>query len=168
MEGFNLRNTLITILGTILVPCILHGLIPFLILSSTSELAFTRIGPMEMFSLLIAALGICMVVWVSTTFVSRGKGTAAPFLPPTEFVAIGLYKYVRNPMYIGLLLVILAEAIFFRSVWLLIYAFFLWLATHSYVVLIEEPDLKRRFGAAYREYLMVTPRWVPRPPRKGA
>ena len=119
--------------------------------------------------MIMAAVGICMVVWVSVTFVRRGMGTAVPLLPPAQFVAIGLYRFVRNPMYIGLLLVIIAEAIFFRSVWLLVFACFFWLAVHSYVVLIEEPDLKRRFGADYDEYLTTTPRWIPRPLRhKGA
>jgi protein-S-isoprenylcysteine O-methyltransferase Ste14 len=124
-----------------------------------------RIGPLEVFSMIVASIGICVVVWVSVTFVRRGKGTAVPLLPPTQFVAIGLYRFVRNPMYIGLLLVIIAETIFFRSVWLLIYASLFWLAVHCYVVLIEEPDLKRRFGASYMEYLTATPRWIPRPLR---
>jgi protein-S-isoprenylcysteine O-methyltransferase Ste14 len=127
------------------------------------------LGLIEVLSLIVATSGIYMVVWVSVTFVRQGKGTAMPLLPPTKFVAIGLYKYVRNPMYVGLLVVIIAEAAFFRSVWLLVYASLLWLAVHSYVVNIEEPDLGRRFGIAYEEYLMETPRWIPRPPRhKGA
>lgn len=71
-------------------------------------------------------------------------------------------------MYVGLLVVILAEAVVFRSVWLLVYACLLWLAAHSYVVFIEEPDLCRRFGNGYKEYRSETPRWIPRPPqRKG-
>ena len=164
-----MRNILITISGTILVPSILHVMIPYLILQGTSGLAFPPVGPIEIFSIVVAAVGICMVIWVSVTFVRRGRGTAAPLLPPERFVTIGLYKYVRNPMYVGILLVIVAESIFFRSAWLMLYAFLLWLAAHSYVVLIEEPDLDRRFGAAYKEYLMDTPRWIPRPPRnKGA
>lgn len=164
-----MRNTLLTIFGTVLVPCILHLLIPFLILQNTSGLNFPRIGLIEIFSIIATAVGITMVIWVSVIFVRRGKGTAVPLLPPTKFVPIGLYKYVRNPMYVGLLAVILAESAFFRSVWLLVYACLLWLAVHSYVVFIEEPDLGRRFGNAYEEYRMETPRWIPRPPRqKGA
>jgi protein-S-isoprenylcysteine O-methyltransferase Ste14 len=156
-----MRNTLITIMGTILVPCILHCLFPFLILLSASELALPSIGLLQVSSFIVASVGLCMVVWVSVNFVTRGKGTAVPMLPPTRFVAVGLYRYVRNPMYIGLLLVIAAEAMFFRSIWLLIYGTCVWIAVHSYVVLVEEPGLQRRFGADYKAYLRSTPRWLP-------
>ena len=161
-----MRNTLITIFGTTLVPCILHILVPYVILQGTSGLDFPHMGIVEILCIFIAIIGLYMVVWVSVTFVRRGRGTAVPLLPPTKFVAIGLYKYVRNPMYVGLLLVIIAEAIFFRSIWLFVFASLLWLATHTYVVLKEEPELARRFGDAYKEYLTQTPRWIPRPPRK--
>ena len=67
-------------------------------------------------------------------------------------------------MYVGILLVIIAEAIFFRSAWLLLYASLLWLAAHSFVVLIEEPQLEKRFGVSYKDYVKRTPRWIPRPP----
>ena len=161
-----MRNTLITILGTILVPSILHVLFPSLILQGTSGLDFPKVGIIEILSIIVAAIGISMVVWVSATFVRRGRGTAVPLLPPTKFVSKGLYRYVRNPMYVGLLLVIIAEAIFFRSIWLLVYGSLIWLAAHIYVVLIEEPNLGRRFGATYEEYLVTTPRWIPRLPRQ--
>ncbi len=160
-----MRNTLITIAGTILVPCILHLIIPYLILTGIAEFTFPQLGLIEVVSILLAVMGISMVVWVSTTFVRRGKGTAVPLLPPNVFVSTGLYRFVRNPMYVGLLLVILAEAIFFRSVWLLLYAFILWLPTHTYTVLVEEPQLEARFGDTYRDYKSGTPRWIPRPPR---
>ncbi|UCF62459.1 MAG: isoprenylcysteine carboxylmethyltransferase family protein [Anaerolineaceae bacterium] len=160
-----MRNTLITIAGTILVPCIIHFLVPYLILQATSESAPSQLGLIEVGSVILAVIGISMVIWVSITFVRRGKGTAAPIVPPKEFVAIGLFRFVRNPMYVGLLLVIFAEAVFFRSAWILLYGSLLWLATHSYTVLIEEPELERRFGATYRNYRSTTPRWIPRPPR---
>lgn len=159
-----MRNTLITTAGTIIVPSVIDFLIPFLILNAASETEVPPIGLIEIGSILLAVIGICMVVWVSITFVSRGKGTPVPLIPPTEFVAGGLYRWVRNPMYVGLLLVILAEAVFFRSAWLLLYAFLLWLPVHSATVFIEEPQLERRFGNAYLKYKSATPRWIPRPP----
>ena len=102
-----------------------------------------------------------MVVWVAAAFVARGKGTAVPLLPPTVFVAVGLFRFFRNPMYAGLVLVIAAEAIIFRSWWLLLYAVFTWLVMHSYVVFVEEPRLAKRFGETYTHYLEQTPRWIP-------
>jgi protein-S-isoprenylcysteine O-methyltransferase Ste14 len=157
-----MRNTLLTITGTILVPSILHIFLPFLILQSTSVTSFPSIGFIEVVSILLALFGISIVIWVSITFVRHGKGTAVPFYPPTEFVALGLYRFVRNPMYVGIFLVIIAEAIFFRSVWLLVYGAFLWLPVQIYVIRVEEPQLESRFGASYRNYKTTTPRWIPR------
>ena len=136
-----MRNTLITVLGTTLVPVMLHLLIPSWILQNTSGWTAPDFGLIELVSILAALGGYIMVIWVAVIFVRRGKGTAMPLLPPTEFVPMGFYQYVRNPMYLGLLLVILAEAVVFRSLGLLIYASLLWLAVHSYVVYVEEPDL---------------------------
>jgi protein-S-isoprenylcysteine O-methyltransferase Ste14 len=116
-------------------------------------------------SILIAALGVIIVTWVSVVFVTRGRGTPIPILPPKEFVAQGLYRYVRNPMYVGGLLIVLAQTTFFLSPWLFVYILILWLALHSFIVLIEEPQLERRFGGSYRQYKARTPRWIPRRPK---
>lgn len=159
-----MRNTLITIFGTIAVPSILHGLIPFLILSAGSGVVPLKLGYVEIGAIFLAMIGLSMVIWVAVAFVRRGRGTAVPLLPPREFVAAGLFRYIRNPMYAGLVLVVIAEAIFTRSGWILLYAFILWLAMHSYVVLMEEPRLARRFGETYLRYLEETPRWIPRWP----
>ena len=159
-----MRNALITTAGTILVPSIIDFLIPYLILNTASETAVPQIGLLEIGAIILAVIGICMVVWVSITFVSRGKGTPVPFIPPTEFIAGGLFRWVRNPMSVGLLLVIMAEAVFFPSVWLLLYAFLLWLLAHTFIVLLEEPQLEKRFGDAYQNYKSTTPRWIPRSP----
>ena len=159
-----MRNIAVTIAGTVLVPFIVHILVPYLLLRATSGSAPDQLGPVEVSSIVLAVIGISMIIWVSTTFVRRGNGTAAPVLPPKKFVAVGLFRFVRNPMYVGILLVIVAEAIFFRSAWLLLYASLLWLAAHSFVVLIEEPQLEKRFGVSYKDYVKRTPRWIPRPP----
>jgi protein-S-isoprenylcysteine O-methyltransferase Ste14 len=68
-------------------------------------------------------------------------------------------------MYLGVLLILFAEAILFRSAWILLYAAMLWLALHSFAVLLEEPQLERRFGDTYRAYRAHTPRWLPRRPK---
>jgi protein-S-isoprenylcysteine O-methyltransferase Ste14 len=69
-------------------------------------------------------------------------------------------------MYLGALLILLAETVLFRSPWILLYAAALWLALHTFAVLIEEPQLERRFGDTFRDYKARTPRWLPGPPRK--
>jgi len=105
-----------------------------------------------------------MVLWVSIVFVRKGQGTPIPIEPPTRLVLQGLYRYVRNPMYAGAVLILLGDVIFFHSGWLLLYAVGLWSALHIALVVFEEPQLKKRFGADYEQYLKAVPRWIPRMP----
>jgi Phospholipid methyltransferase len=102
-----------------------------------------------------------MIVAVSTTFVRHGKGTPIPTDPPGRLVIVGLFHYVRNPMYEGALLVLVAETAYFRYLGLLLYAAGLWAALHTFLVLVEEPQLRKRFGADYEQYLRRVPRWIP-------
>jgi len=159
-----MRNTLVTIFATIVVPGIFVFLLPYWILQTTGILPPSQVGAIEVVSILLAVVGAAMVVWVSFAFVSRGKGTPVPVDPPRALVAEGLYRFVRNPMYAGALLILFAESVFFRSAWILLYAAMLWLALHSFTVFVEEPQLERRFGDAYRQYRDRTPRWIPRRP----
>jgi type IV secretory pathway TrbD component len=83
-------------------------------------------------------------------------------MPPKELVAGGVYRHVRNPMYVGALAALAGEVLFFRSGWIALYGAGLWAALHAFAVLIEEPQLERRFGETYRRYKTTTPRWLPR------
>ena len=161
-----MKNALVSALATILVPSVAAVLVPYWILRATDGLAGPLIGPLEMVAIALVLLGGVMVVWVSSAFVIRGKGTPVPVAPPENLIAAGLYRFVRNPMYVGALLALVTEVAFFRSAWILLYAGFLWLALHTFTVLIEEPDLERRFGDSYRDYKARTPRWIPRRPRR--
>jgi protein-S-isoprenylcysteine O-methyltransferase Ste14 len=105
-----------------------------------------------------------MVIWVSTTFVRQGKGTPVPIEPPKRLVITGLYRYLRNPMYVGAILITLAESLYFSLILLVIYSFGLWAILHTFMVIFEEPQLKRRFGADYERYLSEVPRWIPKFP----
>jgi protein-S-isoprenylcysteine O-methyltransferase Ste14 len=107
-------------------------------------------------------IGIAMLVWCFWDFLAKGKGTPAPIDPPKELVVSGLYEYVRNPMYVGVLFVILGHFLWFGFWNLLIYAALVFLAFHSFVIFYEEPNLKQRFGSAYEGYLKRVPRWIPR------
>ena len=161
-----MKNALVSALATIVVPGVAVILVPYWILRATGELNGPRIGLLETVAIALALLGAVMVVWVSVAFVTRGKGTPVPVAPPEVLVAEGLYRFVRNPMYVGALLALVAEALLFRSAWILLYAGFLGLALHTFTVLLEEPDLERRFGESYRAYKERTPRWIPRRPAK--
>jgi protein-S-isoprenylcysteine O-methyltransferase Ste14 len=82
--------------------------------------------------------------------------------PPKELVAVGFYRYVRNPMYVGILLILIGHFLWFGFWLLLVYSAVAFVITHLFVILYEEPTLKKNFGAAYEGYLERVPRWIPR------
>jgi protein-S-isoprenylcysteine O-methyltransferase Ste14 len=146
----------------VLVPGTVVGLVPHWI---RSALGASPAGPLlQALSLVLAAVGLAVYLWCALDF-ARAAGTPAPIDPPRELVARGLYRVCRNPMYVGVLSLIAAQAIFFASPGTLLYAALLFLAFHSFVVFYEEPTLTRNFGAAYQRYLASVPRWVPLPRR---
>lgn len=106
--------------------------------------------------------GGAALLWSTWDFLVKGRGTPAPIDPPEELVVRGLYRYVRNPMYVGGLLILAGHFLWFQSRKLLLYAGGLFLAFHNFVVFYEEPDLRHRFGAAYERYYQSVPRWIPR------
>jgi protein-S-isoprenylcysteine O-methyltransferase Ste14 len=93
---------------------------------------------------------------------ARAGGTPMPAAPPDRLVVTGFNRFVRNPMYVGLLVVILGQALLFDSLWLVAYAALGWIATASFVHWYEEPTLLRSFGAQYEEYRCNVPAWTPR------
>jgi protein-S-isoprenylcysteine O-methyltransferase Ste14 len=110
-------------------------------------------------------VGAVLMVACIATFVIRGRGTPAPFDPPREFVASGPYRWVRNPMYIGMFVFLAGYALCAVSFGALLVAFGMLAVAHLFALLYEEPALERRFGESYRQYRRMTPRWIPRPPR---
>ncbi len=110
---------------------------------------------------LIAAAHLILVSQI-TRFVKQGRGTPVPLAPPKTLVAKGLYGRVRNPMYAAYIAIALGEAILYRSWILLAYTAGFALLLHSYVVLVEEPKLRARFGAPYERYCETSGRWLPR------
>lgn len=114
----------------------------------------------------VALAGGVLVAWCLVTFITRGRGTPAPFDPPREFVATGPYRYARNPMYIGAGIAILGAGLMVASPAIVLLALFFWLAAHLFVVLYEEPALESRFGDGYLAYKSSVNRWVPQVPRE--
>ncbi len=153
-----------TVLATLLVPGVAIFAIPYIILRWTGTGWPSSLGLLQATSFGFGLIGMGMVIWVSFSFVTKGRGTPIPLDPPAEFVASGLFRFVRNPMYVGVTLTLLSEALFFGSGGILIFAGLLWLTLHLFLLLIEEPQLKARFGESYQGYLESTPRWVPRIP----
>jgi len=118
--------------------------------------------------LVLVVLGAALALWCIGAFALVGRGTPAPFDAPREFVAVGPYRYVRNPMYLGALLILVGVALFLGWPSALAVAAGFVLLAHVFVLLYEEPTLERRFGASYREYKRAVERWLPRAPERGS
>jgi protein-S-isoprenylcysteine O-methyltransferase Ste14 len=110
----------------------------------------------------LLAVGGVLAFACITTFVIRGGGTPAPFDPPRKFVAVGPYRFVRNPMYIGGFLVLCGFGLYERSPAILFFALPWLLLAHLFVLLYEEPHLRATFGASYDAYCRSVRRWLPR------
>jgi len=142
-------------------------LIPLWIFTATRDWLVLDIGSARYGGLVPLLLGACISLWCVWEFVLRGKGIPAPFDPPTRLVVHGLYRYMRNPMYGGLFLVLVGEAVLCASIFILLYSVLALSAAHAFVVFYEEPTLRRQFGEAYEQYLESVPRWLPRLPKRG-
>ena len=130
-------------------------------------LAFCRRGPgfqpggLAYLSFLLWPLGALGVLWCFFDFTYRGRGTPLPTDPPKKLVVTGPYRYVRNPIYVSVLLILLGHFLWFGFWSLLVYAGVAFIGTHLFVILYEEPSLRKRFGRAYEDYLHKVPRWLP-------
>jgi protein-S-isoprenylcysteine O-methyltransferase Ste14 len=109
----------------------------------------------------LIVLGVAVYLSCQWHFAIFGRGTPAPIDAPSRFVAVGLYRHVRNPMYLGVLSVILGWATVFQMAVLLWYALAVATAVHLFVLFYEEPHLRRVFGREYEEYCAQVNRWLP-------
>lgn len=110
----------------------------------------------------ILVFGLLLFVQSIVLFIKIGRGTLAPWNPTKKLVVKRLYRYLRNPMIVGVLLILLGEAALFKSATLLIWAAVFFSVNHFYFVFKEEPDLQKRFGNEYLEYCNNVPRWLPK------
>ena len=113
--------------------------------------------------LALLALGLASYTWCVWDFASFGRGTPLPIDAPRKLVVRGLYRHTRNPMYLGVITVVVGWAAIFAMVWLLTYATALAACCHVFVVLYEEPKLQELFGLEYESYRRAVPRWLTRP-----
>jgi protein-S-isoprenylcysteine O-methyltransferase Ste14 len=118
-------------------------------------------GAPQIAGMIIGGVGTVIALWCIFTFVFVGKGTPAPVDPPRRLVIRGPYRFVRNPMYIGAGLVLVGLAIFYESISVAMYAGLFLLAAHIFVVVYEEPTLRRTFGQEYDAYRARVGRWWP-------
>jgi protein-S-isoprenylcysteine O-methyltransferase Ste14 len=151
------------VLFTVVVPGAGAVWVPWRILSGSGATVTSTAWP----AFVLIAAGAALYVRCVWAFAAVGRGTPGPWDAPQRVVAVGPYRWVRNPIYIAALLVVLGEAWLFASLPLLVYAAAMAICFHVFVVGYEERTLRRRFGDAYANYLRTVPRWIPRPPTQG-
>jgi protein-S-isoprenylcysteine O-methyltransferase Ste14 len=146
---------------TLLQPGIVAGLIPYWIVHRQGY------NPLESpfqithyIGLLIFTLGWYLTIDCIYRFAVYGNGTLSPADPTKKLVINGWYRYTRNPMYVGVMMILLGEVIFFRSTQLLFYTLFVMAAFTVFIIVIEEPRLKRDFGEEYLAYSKRVRRWI--------
>jgi protein-S-isoprenylcysteine O-methyltransferase Ste14 len=150
-----------TILFTIIAPGTVTVLVPCLLRASGFEISTLPLDNWRVLGVALILVGGAIYLWCAWDFTFKGKGTPNPDAPPTELVVSGLYRFVRNPMYVGVGSVVFGEAIWFESTTLLIFAGLLPLAFHLRVIHFEEPVLRHQFGETYMRYCDTVPRWIP-------
>ena len=149
---------------TILQPGTVAVLIPYWLISSRSDGVLPSHQPLRYLGLPLIVIGAATLLWCIWDFFSSGRGTISPIDPPKHLVVRGLYRYVRNPMYVAVVIVLWGEAVFFMSQAVLIEAAIFFLLANLFVMLYEEPTLRRKFGDSYKNYTQTVGRWIPKPP----
>lgn len=144
------------------LPSMVAGLVPTLIVVGRSP----RSGATLPAGVMVLAVGVVLLGWCVRDFFVIGRGTLAPWDPPRHLVVVGLYRFVRNPMYVAVLTIVAGWALLYRSLPLVGYVLFLAVAFHLRVVVYEEPRLARMFGPEWSDYRGRVSRWWPRLPRK--
>jgi len=152
------------LLFTLLVPGFVAGWLPLFWLRRGPILPESWV-PWHFAALPLLLAGAAVYAHCVWHFASYGRGTPAPIDAPKRLVQRGLYRWVRNPMYLGVLLFILGETIFFRQLVLVIHLVCVASLIQVFVLAYEEPTLQRRFGALYSDYCNAVHRWLPRRPR---
>jgi protein-S-isoprenylcysteine O-methyltransferase Ste14 len=161
-----MKLALRSLLYAILLPGTVIVLIPQLIVSVSGKGIARPWGVLQGLGLIGVVLGAGILLRCIWEFMVTGRGTLAPIDPPTELVVRGLYRYVRNPMYLGAFTLLLGQAALFESVPVLVYGV-TWFAIINVIVLFhEEPVLRRRFGTSYERYTASVRRWVPAKPAR--
>jgi protein-S-isoprenylcysteine O-methyltransferase Ste14 len=150
-------------------PGTVAGLIPWALTQWRTQPPLFGASALPWFGYFLVGAGASVVAESFVRFALKGLGTPAPVAPTELLVVSGSYRYVRNPMYIGVFSVIVGQALALGSTLLLEYAAFVGLCFFAFVVLYEEPSLQRRFGPSYDSYRANVPRWWPRlTPWRGA
>jgi len=146
----------------VIAPGTVAGYVPWRISGWRMQAPLLHFSPFRWLGVLLIAAGVPVLLDSFARFAIKGLGTPAPVFPTRHLVVSGLYRYVRNPMYVAVVAVILGQGLLLGSVRVLEYGILVWLAFHLFVLLYEEPTLRRSFGAEYETFCAHVSRWIPR------
>jgi len=146
---------------TIFFPGNVAVLVPSWLLARNANTMPHHWGFLQYLALLSTSAGIVIYFQCVRDFAIAGRGTPSPFDPPSNLVVRGPYRFVRNPLYLAVLVMLLSETVFFESWALLRYTVGYIVTVHLIVVLYEEPKLRHTFGASYDRYSQCVRRWLP-------
>lgn len=147
------------LLFLVLIPGTVAGYIPYRIVRTTDWRPSMSLSLTSILSVCVIVVGLLVLLRCVWEFLAVGRGTLAPVDPPRRLVVTGLYRFTRNPMYNGVLAMLLGEAWLFRSTTLLRYAAVMFVLFNLVVLVYEEPALASQFGESYRAYRRKVPRW---------
>jgi len=152
----------------VIAPGFVAGLVPWWISRWRLEAPFFGIPLCRFAGGMLITLGVIGLLDSFVRFAVQGVGTPAPVFPTRHLVVTGLYRYVRNPMYVAVVSAILGQGLLLGNVTLLEYGGLVWLLFHLFVLVYEEPTLRASFGSEYKVFCAEVPRWIPRfRPRRG-
>jgi protein-S-isoprenylcysteine O-methyltransferase Ste14 len=146
----------------VLAPGIVAGLVPWLISGWSAEQPLGHWAPLRALGGAIVIAGAAVLIHAFARFVAEGLGTPAPIAPTSRLVVGGVYRYVRNPMYLAVTAAILGQALLLWEPAVAVYGVGVLAAVAAFVRLYEEPTLHEQFGAEYDAYRRAVPAWLPR------
>jgi len=146
----------------VIAPGFVAGLVPWWISHWRVEAPFLGTRLFRVGGGMLITLGVIGLLDSFVRFALQGVGTPAPVFPTRHLVVTGLYRYVRNPMYVAVAITILGQGLLFGNVALLEYGGLVWLLFHVFVLIYEEPTLRTSFGSEYKSFCAEVPRWIPR------
>jgi protein-S-isoprenylcysteine O-methyltransferase Ste14 len=146
----------------VVAPFTLAGLIPWSITGWQLQPPFLGLELTRGLGAIMILAGVPGLVDAFARFALQGLGTPAPIAPTRNLVVTGLYRYVRNPIYVAVVAIILGQALLMGEWSLVVYGALLWLFFHVFVVAYEEPTLEQTFGTEYEAFRAAVPRWIPR------
>jgi protein-S-isoprenylcysteine O-methyltransferase Ste14 len=165
-NSVGLKTRAFSFLGSAIFLCIapgtVAGYVPWRIGGWRVRASFFGFAAVRVVGVLLVSASGVILLEAFLRFALKGIGTPAPIFPTRHLVVSGSYRYVRNPMYVAVVSLILGQGLIFGDIGILVYGLCVWLIVHLFVLIYEEPTLRTTFAAEYADFSMHVPRWIPR------